>query len=313
MLTEPQRQATWIRPSTRFPAEPRWGFADGLQVGIAPLRGPRGLLRIYAPYLDHPRDRLINFIAIEPIPEGDDKRGYSELEPSSLDPARGKRFWGAADVDATEPREGDRPVPGELTTVDGVEQLSVVIVSERFDNGADVAVRVTFRADRPHELGIAAFRRSGSVPLSACVLTATMGNFARLRELDLAGRTVTPDELWPGFTGSEFATRATFGVGELNRTADGDVWVAARPDELDHQAATYADNTAEHWKYFGRRAVQTWRAPEPDPELVACVNGRFTYWASESPIPGGVSYENFELVEPFRQGREFFFSIDPLD
>lgn len=313
MLTEPQQNGPWIRPATQYPAEPRWGLADGLQVGIAPLRGPRGLLRIYAPYLDHSRDRVINYIAIEPIPKGAEQRGFSELEPSSLDRKRGKRFWSAADVDATEIGSADIPYPGDLTTVDGVERLSLAIVSERFDNGADVAVKVTFRADRPHELGIAAYRRRDSVPLSACVLTATMGNFARLRRLDLADRTVTPAELWPGFSGTGFATRARFGLSELNRTADGHAVIDARPDEHDHQAATYSDDTNEHWKYFGRRAVQTWRAPDPDPELIACVNGRFTYWASESPIPGGVSYENFELIEPFRQGREFFFAVDSID
>ncbi|WP_152363961.1 hypothetical protein [Microlunatus speluncae] len=312
MITEPRQQGAWIRPSDRFPAEPRWGFADGIQVGIVPPGGPRGLLRIYAPYLDHPRQRLINFIAIEPIPEGQDKRGYSELEPSGLDQVRGKRFWSATGVDA-EVGESDQPVAGELTTVDGVERLSVVIISERFDNGADVAVRVTFRADRPHEFGIAAFRRSGSVPLSACVLTATMGNFARLRLLELANRTVTPADCWSGFTGTGFAPHAKFGLAELTRTETGDAVVSARPDEVDHGAASYAADTAEHWKYFGRRAVQTWRAADPDPGLVACVNGRYTYWASESPIPGGVSYENFELIEPFRPGREFFFAVEPID
>lgn len=313
MITEPEQHGVWIRPSDRVPAEPRWGFADGLQVGIVPPGGPRGLLRIYAPYLDHPRERLINFIAIEPIPEGDDQRGYSELEPSSLDPARGKRFWSANDVDSAEIGQGDHPVPGELTTVDGVERLSVVIISERFDNGADVAVRVTFRADRPHEVGVAAFRRPGSVPLRACVLTATMGNFARLRLLDLADRTVTPADLWPDFSGTAFAPHAKFGLAELTRTETGAALVSARPDEDDHGVATYADGTAEHWKYFGHRAVQTWRAPDPDPELVACVNGRFTYWASESPIPGGVSYENVELIEPFRQGRELFFAVEAIE
>ena len=119
MINEPLQQGPWIHPSPDFPAEPRWGFADGIQLGIAPLGGPRGLLRIYAPYLDHPRDRLINFIAIEPIPAGADRRGYSELEPSRLDPERGKRFWSASSVDAPEIGLGDHPVPGELSTIDG--------------------------------------------------------------------------------------------------------------------------------------------------------------------------------------------------
>jgi hypothetical protein len=58
--------------------------------------------------------------------------------------------------------------------------------------------------------------------------------------------------------------------------------------------------------------MQIWRASGPTPELEARVNGRTSYWASSSPIPGGTSYENFELVEPFMQGREFFFRVEPL-
>ena len=34
----------------------------------------------------------------------------------------------------------------------------------------------------------------------------------------------------------------------------------------------------------------------PSNELEGVVNGRYTYWASKSPIPGGIAYENFEPV-----------------
>jgi hypothetical protein len=47
----------------------------------------------------------------------------------------------------------------------------------------------------------------------------------------------------------------------------------------------------------------------PDDQLEAWVNGRFTYWASTAPIPGGISYENFELFAPFRQGAEYWFGV----
>ena len=36
------------------------------------------------------------------------------------------------------------------------------------------------------------------------------------------------------------------------------------------------------------------------------------YWASNSPIPGGISFENFELKTPYRQGDSFVFGITPL-
>jgi len=286
---------TWLRGGD----EPRWGHPDGIQIGLHPLSGPRGLLRVYAPYLDHPRDRLINFIAVEPIPVGATERGYSELEHSALDDVQGKRMW------AIEPH-------GETTRVDGVERLHVDVGVERFDNGADVRVRVGFRADRPHELSVAAFRNAGSLDLEACVLSATMGNFARLRMLHVRDGVVTPAELWPDLAGAGFSDHARFGLDRLPRDEAGGVVVSATPDETDPWSAEYAASTAEHWKYLGKRATQTWRASDPDPRIEARVNGRRAYWASESPIPGGTAYENFELVEPFRDGRTFVFGVEPI-
>ena len=55
-----------------------------------------------------------------------------------------------------------------------------------------------------------------------------------------------------------------------------------------------------------------WTAADPDPRLRVLVNARAAYWASTAPIPGGAAFENFELVEPFRQGREFRFRIEPV-
>jgi hypothetical protein len=309
-----ESSADWIRPDGTPNAEPRWGHKRGIQVGLHPLGGPRGLLRIYAPYLGHPADRLVNFVAVEPIVAGQTERGYSELEHSSLDGEDGKRMW-SADSPSTAIRSTAIPstaARGTTETIDGIERLQLFVMVEPFDNGADVYVRVTFRADRPHEIGLAAFRSERSAQLESCVLSATMGNFARLRRLQLADRIVTPADLWPEHDGDGFTEHARFPLSELGRTADGDAIVSAMPDEERPQDAHYAAGTAEHWKYFGARAMQIWRASGPTPELEARVNGRTRYWASSSPIPGGISYENFELVEPFMQGREFFFSVEPL-
>ncbi|UUT36299.1 hypothetical protein [Microbacterium elymi] len=80
----------WLRPvAGAGPREPRWGHPDGMQIGLHPLAGPRGLIRVFTPYLDQPRDRLVNFIAIEPVPAGQAERGYSELERSRLDDTPG--------------------------------------------------------------------------------------------------------------------------------------------------------------------------------------------------------------------------------
>ncbi|MDL9977733.1 hypothetical protein [Microbacterium candidum] len=298
----------WLRPAAGAgPREPRWGNPDGMQIGLHPLGGPRGLIRIYTPYLGHDRDRLINFIAIEPIPLGATERGYSELERSGLDDVPGLRFWSADPPADPAPRAGDDPTRG---MVDG-DTLSVSILCEPFANGAHVRVTATFIRDRPHEVALAAHIRADSVPLYACVLSATMGNWARLRELELAGGTATSQTLWPRHTGNGFTDHAAFGVGV--RVVEGDeAVVRVKPDEADPTAAEYAVGTAEHWHFKGLRAVQEWRAKDPDPALRAQVNGRVTYWMSDHPIPGGVAFENVELVEPFRDGRSFTFRIEPL-
>lgn len=302
----------WIRPARTTHAEPRWGHASGMHIGIAPTRGPRGLIRIFTPYLDHGRDRLVNFIAVEPVPIGTDRRGLSELEPSTLDPGtNGKRFWSADSADGPAPRSALDPARGVIDEVDGVERLTVWIGVEPFDNGADVAVRVRFRADRPHEVEVAGFANEGSVGLDRLVLTATMGNWARLRRLHLADRVVTAGDLWPGFSGTAFAEHARFSVAELTREGAG-VVVTAVGDETDPHAVTYSADTHQHWHFEGRLAQQSWRVDDPHPDAEAWVNARWAYWASASPIPGGPAFENIEIVEPFRQGAAYRFCVEPL-
>ncbi|ASW57458.1 hypothetical protein CIK06_05615 [Plantactinospora sp. KBS50] len=252
----------------------------------------------------------MNFVAVEPTPVGATERGYSELEWSALDGCAGKRIHSADRPDGGDP---DRPAPGVLDRHAGVERLTVHFPVERFDNGAEVCVRARFRADRPHEVALAAWPTPASVDLAVLTLTATMGNYARLRRLHLADRTVTAGGLWPGFDGSGFTRHARFGLAELSRTPDGGALVTASTDEPDPSAAGYADEVAEHWRYVGAPAVQGWRVRRPGPELAVLVNGRSRYWASTAPIPGGVAFENVELHEPYRPGheQEYVFSVTP--
>jgi hypothetical protein len=312
-LAPPVVEGRWLRPADADLAVPRWGHAEGLQVGISPLPGPRGLLRVYAPYLGQPDPVMINFIAIEPIPQGEVERGLSELEHSQLDDVRGKRIWSADDLEDRTPRSPERAARGRITTIEGVEGLQVFILVEPFENGADVAVRLTFRADRPHEVGIATYAHASSVDLEHCIATATMGNYARLRKLHLADRVVHANDLWPGYEGNDFAPHRRFALSELTRASDGEAIVTATPDEASPQSAEYAEGTRRHWHYQGRLARQSWRVVDPGARLQALVNGRRVYWGSRSPIPGGVSFENFELVAPFKQGGEFWFGVEPME
>jgi hypothetical protein len=76
---------------------PVWGHRNGLQIGLAPTQGPRGLIRIYAPYLGVLYPQMINFLSLEPSVADREGRGQSELEMSGLDPgAQGLRFWASA-------------------------------------------------------------------------------------------------------------------------------------------------------------------------------------------------------------------------
>jgi hypothetical protein len=308
----PVADSGWVRPSSRRPAEPRWGHPAGIQIGLHPLGGPRGLLRVYTPYLGHDRMRLVNFVAVEPIVVGGVDRGFSELEVSELDETAGKRFWSMDEPGGGAPGLALEPARGVIEEVDGVECLTVWIGVERFANGAEVDVRLRFRADRPHEVSLAARRRARSVPLATCVLTATMGNYARLRRLHLRDRVITAAQLWPDFTGNHFADHAAFPLSDLARDGRAAI-VAATPDETAPGEARYDSDVRDHWHYSGRRAVQGWLVPDPDPELRVLVNGRRVYWASEAVIPGGVSFENFEIVEPYRDDAEYIFWVEPFE
>ena len=67
----------------------------------------------------------------------------------------------------------------------GHKTLSVFIHVEPFENGARPVVEIRLREDRPHEVAFRVFASPGGVPMRSCILTATMGNYARLRRLYL--------------------------------------------------------------------------------------------------------------------------------
>jgi hypothetical protein len=86
--------------------------------------------------------------------------------------------------------------------------------------------------------------------------------------------------------------------------------VAATSDDPDPAGGSYDPAVRPHWRYQGRPATQYWRTASA-PGAVARVNGRDTYWGNGGPIPGGVSFENFELEVPFADGQEFRFGVTP--
>jgi len=308
----PDKTNPWVQPAQQKSSMPVWGHANGVRVGIHPMPGPRGLLRIYAPHLGHRGERVINFIAVEPVVSGQEARGFSELEMSHLDHVTGKRFWSADSPKYISPKNPKYPAKGVVQEQDGVQTLTIYIMVEPFQNGARVYLRLKFRQDRPYELGLAVFTTKDSRKLEYCILTATMGNYARLRRIYLKDSTPCSLELWHDFTGENFTPHASFPMSDMFQNKKGHLLFIAAPDEENPENAEYAPGTYYWWKYKGKKATQYWRCEKPHPELVGTVNGRYMYWNSRFPIPGGVSFENFELKQPFQNGAEYWFGVSPL-
>jgi hypothetical protein len=301
----------WIMPAQGTDAEPIWGIQDGIAVGLWPTDGPRGLIRVYSPYLGQPRLCVMNYIAVEPVVAGR-KRGASELENSAQDGVRGKAMWTSNEFDKDpEPRRPWEPASGKIETIDGVRTLSFFVNVERFDNGARVAVQVLLREDRPYEIGLRPFELAGSSPIKACILPATMGCYARLRRLWLKDGVVDSKTAWTEVKTNEmgFLPHREWSASHLFKK-DADAIVAATTDETDPTSAAYDSGVKDHWKYQGKVATQYWRVPWTE-KLMTRVDGRPTYWNSQAKIPGGVCYETWEMEEPFVPGQEFRFGITP--
>ncbi len=316
--TEPNQKlgvasaSRWIRPE-EHEKRPVWGIRGGIQVSLWPAGvegpgdgGPRGLLRIGYPILDGGRGvGLVNFIAIEPVVSG--QRGFSELERSDTDKQPGRVFWTGETA-----QPGGVPHPGTVRTVDGVERLSVRMHTERFDNGAQAIVDIEIRADRPGELQLTTSSAPGSAKMDYCTLTATMGNYARLRLLSLRDGVMEAGRVWPDFTGNEFTADAFAPQDRFVHMPDGDLVVCATSNETDPHSVP-PDPVGPGWAYRGSFPLtQYWRKPKAqsdDPSLKVRVNGRRVYWATHNPIPGGLAYENFDLVQRFNEGQVFVFGL----
>lgn len=298
-----------------------WGLREGIRLSVWPYSvsesaddgGPRGLLRIGYPMLEGNRYGLVNFIAIEPVAAGSPWRSYSELEHSARDGAPGMFIEVGPPPGVPWEREGEALYPGHVEEVEGHARLSICLRVEPFSSGAHVYVVAAFRSDRPDEVEFRSYREDDSVELSACILTATMGNYERLRQLHVRGGILTAADLYGDYNGPGFTEHTVVPAADLPRTPDGDVLIAATTDEAD-PASVYPDpDRPWFWHYPGLKVTQYWRKPAEDlgEDLCAQVNGRRVYWGSEWPIPGGVAFENFELVEAFRPGRPVIFAITP--
>jgi hypothetical protein len=289
---------------------PVWGHRHGLRIGLKPTRGPAGLIRVYAPYLGQAFPRVVNFLSIEPTIEGHTIRGQSELERSRDRPGeRGLTFWASNEL--TPDVRPENPIEGELLS-DG-RTLRLFVHTEPFRNRARPVIECRFHQGHPFEVELITHAAAGSARMSRCTISATMGNYGLLRRIHLKGdRVVSALDLWrnkrPGRWG--FYSWATWPVSDLDRTSDGRYHVELSTDIRDPATIGYDSDVRLHWRYVGKKAIHYWRT-ENNAKPVAAVNGRTTYWMSQSRIPGGCAFENFELRMPFKPGRRLWFGVRP--
>ena len=314
-LQPPVEDDIWVRPAADVPSMAVWGFKDGIRVGINPPGRPRGLLYMLCPYLKETADRwfyIVNYVAMEPVDGITHRRGLSELEHSALDGVQGKRFVSSDTPQKPSVYDNLHPARGVVAVEDGKKTLTVWVFCEKFENGADVYVRLRFIEGKPYEFELQTFATEESSPLDQFVLSATMGNKMRLRELYAAnGVMKVSTDIWPDYKEKWFTPYDITPLKDMIRDRKGGAWVLAHPTETDYSNVEFEEGTSNGWKYNGIPATQYWYSPLPHPEMVVHVNGRYTYWAIFKKIPGGIAYENFELFEPFRQGAVYYFGIDP--
>jgi len=297
----------WLRPYSA--AQPLiWGRRDGIVFGLAcegGMPGPRGLIRVGIWNGVSGQAELINLIAVEPATFGYGSRqsrmGFSELEKSGADGRPGKRFTTADPLGSLETLPA-RPWP--------VERLSVRIEVEPFSvNGTHVFVAASVYSDRPREVAFSVHHHEDSAPIEELTLTATMGNYARLRYLWLKDRVVDSRRLYSGYTSTGFIDKENYPREEMLSYGDGDALVLATTNEADPASTTISDRP--FWTYRSAKLTQYWRVPayHIQPDLRVKVNGRGYYYASAVLIPGGLAFENFEVRQRYVPGQVFAFGL----
>lgn len=274
----------------------RWTVRNGLTVALQPdsLRpdgSPRGLIRIGLPLRPGRPVHLLNYVAVEPVTM-DGRRGLSELEISPTEHKHGIAMW------------FDKPIETK-------DFLLLTIRMDRFANGAHPYVTAELRKDRPMEVRFRVYAEPDSAPMRMCILTSTMGNYERLRRLYLKDRVVTTAELFPQALGQAFSPHAVFPLSEMTRNAEG-AYADATGDEEDPRILSRKISSVDWWAYPGLPFVQYWRQPNPvDGDLRVVVNSREIYYGQTLPIPGGKSFENFELDAGFYPGQTFIYGVRP--
>ncbi len=300
----------WIFPDGIKDTDPYWGIKDGIGISCPPHKGVvRGLLGIHTPYLGHKPDRVLNYIAIEPVV--DNQRSYSELEISKIDNKQGLKIRTSDKFipDYSINMLSDIPAKGIIEEKDGIQTLTFYIYIETLANGSKPIIQVILSDNKPYEIAFRIFAAKDSKPFRTCILTATMGNYAQLRYLWLKGEIIEAKNLWPDFSEKDigFAPHKQWHADSILKLDSG-AYTACTTSIISSDSVKHDEKIPWWWKYEGKIATQYWRVPNPTKDLIVRVNGRTNYYGmSEGRIPGGIAFENFEVEEPFVSGQEFIF------
>jgi len=294
--TKKKAEAPKPEPSafTRSADGNRWTVRNGLTIALQPdaLRpdgSPRGLIRIGLPLRPGREPHLLNFVAVEPVTM-DGRRGLSELEKSPTERKAGLAMW------------FDKPIETK-------DFLRLTIRMDRFENGAHPYVVAELDKRRPLEVRFEVYAEPDSAPMKMCILTSTMGNYQRLRRLHLKDRVVSTSEVLPEPLDHAFSRHAVFPLSEMKRDKLG-AYVDATGDEADPRVLSESIAFMDWWAYTGLPFTQYWRQPNPvDKDLRVVVNAREKYYGQNVLIPGGKSYENFELNADFYPGQVFIYGV----
>ena len=121
-----------------------------------------------------------------------------------------------------------------------------------------------------------------------------------------ARRGIPAGEILRSFT----ADSNKYPVSEILRLPGGDPIVYASSNEADPASAKTAG-----WPYGLPKLTQYWSVPAGDvqPDLRVRVNERYDYWRSETPVFGGIAFENFEVRQKYVPGQMFIFGISPKE
>ncbi len=307
---EPQTpESKWLMPED-FNNQPAWGINNGIIISTWPGDlggigggGPKGLFRIYK----HGDKGLgwMNFLSLEPTTQNS-LPGFSELESILFVPNPYANLNNPNSIiDNKLPASYDNLAT--ITNENGIEQLNLLFgIENSFANNGHIYTTAHIRKDKPDEIEFRFYTHDDTAPIKKIRLSSTAGNFNHMKLLYLANEIIDSRNLYEGYqeTGKrDFAPWTTFEFNKLKKLSDNSIIVATTRS---------ADDPGEFWNdFFTRYELTQYFRKYPgsyDGNEFSAVNAKYVFWHTGKPIPGGVSYENFELNDPiFEQGQQIWF------